>query len=175
MTALRVGFDTGPLFGPKTGIGFAVEALHAALRQRDDVELHDYLVSFRARPAATTRRLPLPAMVAQRCWAFAGHPLADRWLGDVQVVHGTNYVVATGKAYSIEDLVRLAFAEIGIDDWQQYVRQDPKFFRPAEVDLLIGDPTKAKEKLGWEPEVQFPELVKMMVANDLKIEGAKVQ
>lgn len=97
MTALRVGFDTGPLFGPKTGIGFAVEALHAALRQRDDVELHDYLVSFRARPAATTRRLPLPAMVAQRCWAFAGHPLADRWLGDVQVVHGTNYVVPPSR------------------------------------------------------------------------------
>ena len=69
--------------------------------------------------------------------------------------------------------MRLAFAEVGIEDWQNYVRQDPKFFRPAEVDLLIGDPTKAKEKLGWEPEVQFPELVKMMVANDLKIESAR--
>jgi GDPmannose 4,6-dehydratase len=86
-----------------------------------------------------------------------------------------DYVVATGKTYSIEDLVRLAFAEIGIDNWQDYVRQDPKFYRPAEVDLLIGDPTKAKEKLGWEPEVQFPELVKMMVANDLAVESAKLR
>ena len=97
MTALRVGFDTGPLFGPKTGIGFAVEALRAALQLRDDVELHEYLVSFRARPAATTLRLPLPAMVARRCWALADHPLADRWLGDVQVVHGTNYVVPPSR------------------------------------------------------------------------------
>jgi len=69
--------------------------------------------------------------------------------------------------------VSLAFAEVGIDDWKRYVRQDPKFFRPAEVDLLIGDSTKARTKLGWVPEVDFPSLVKMMVAHDLKVESAK--
>ena len=71
--------------------------------------------------------------------------------------------------------MRLAFAEVGIENWRDYVRQDPKFFRPAEVDLLIGDPTKAREVLGWEPEVTFPELVKMMVANDLKIESRRAR
>ena len=111
---------------------------------------------------------------SKRDWGFAGDYVKAMW-AMLQQDEPDDYVVATGKAFSIEDLVRLAFAEIGIDDWRSYVRQDPKFFRPAEVDLLIGDPTKAREKLGWEPQVQFPELVKMMVANDLKIEGAKIR
>jgi GDPmannose 4,6-dehydratase len=84
-----------------------------------------------------------------------------------------DYVLATGQTHSIEDLVQRAFAEVGIDDWAPYVRQDPKFLRPAEVDLLIGDATKARTKLGWEPEVDFPALVKMMVAHDLEREARK--
>ncbi len=111
---------------------------------------------------------------SKRDWGFAGDYVKAMWKM-LQQDAPDDYVVATGKAYSIEDLVRLAFAEVGIEDWRKYVRQDPKFFRPAEVDLLIGDPTKAREKLGWEPEVQFPELVKMMVANDLAVEGAKLR
>ncbi|MGB8857730.1 MAG: GDP-mannose 4,6-dehydratase [Ilumatobacteraceae bacterium] len=111
---------------------------------------------------------------SKRDWGYAGDYVKAMW-AMLQQDAPDDYVVATGTTYSIEDLVRLAFAEIGIDDWQQYVRQDPKFFRPAEVDLLIGDPTKAREKLGWEPEVQFPELVKMMVAHDLAVEGAKLR
>jgi len=111
---------------------------------------------------------------SKRDWGFAGDYVKAMW-AMLQQDQPDDYVVATGKAFSIEDLVRLAFAEIGVDDWRSYVRQDPKFFRPAEVDLLIGDPTKAREKLGWEPQVQFPELVKMMVANDLKIESAKIR
>ncbi len=111
---------------------------------------------------------------SRRDWGFAGDYVKAMWKM-LQQDAPDDYVVATGKAYSIEDLVRLAFAEVGIEDWQNYVRQDPKFFRPAEVDLLIGDPTKAREKLGWEPEVQFPELIKMMVANDLAVEGAKLR
>ncbi len=67
----------------------------------------------------------------------------------------------------------MAFSEVGIDDWSPYVRQDPRFLRPAEVDLLIGDASKAREKLGWVPEVSFPELVKMMVAHDLEAEASK--
>ena len=77
------------------------------------------------------------------------------------------------SVHSIEELVQRAFAEVGIDNWADYVRQDPKFLRPAEVDLLIGDATKAKTKLGWEPEVDFPALVKMMVAHDLQLEAKK--
>jgi GDPmannose 4,6-dehydratase len=81
--------------------------------------------------------------------------------------------LATGETHSIEDLVRRSFAEVGIDDWADYVRQDPKFLRPAEVDLLIGDASKARTELGWEPEVDFPALVKMMVAHDLQREATK--
>ena len=84
-----------------------------------------------------------------------------------------DYVLATGQTHSIEDLVVRAFAEVGIENWADHVRQDPKFLRPAEVDLLIGDATKAKTKLGWEPEVDFPALVKMMVAHDLQREATK--
>jgi len=84
-----------------------------------------------------------------------------------------DYVLATGETHSVEELVQLAFAAAGIDDWQQYVRQDPKFYRPAEVDLLIGDPSKARARLGWEPEVDFATLIEMMVQNDLAIEAAK--
>ena len=111
---------------------------------------------------------------SKRDWGYAGDYVKAMW-AMLQQDAPDDYVVATGKAYSIEDLVRLSFAEIGIDNWQDYVRQDPKFYRPAEVDLLIGDPSKAKEKLGWEPEVQFPELVKMMVAHDLAMESAKLR
>jgi GDPmannose 4,6-dehydratase len=84
-----------------------------------------------------------------------------------------DYVVATGETHSGEELVELAFAEAGLDDWRKYVRQDQKFFRPAEVDLLIGDPTKAQTKLGWHRDVDFPALIKMMVENDLRIESAR--
>ena len=86
-----------------------------------------------------------------------------------------DYVVATGETHSIEEFLTLAFAEAGLDDWHRYVRQDPKFFRPAEVDLLIGNPKKAQDKLGWVREVDFPSLVKMMVDNDLAIESAKIR
>ena len=97
MTALRVAFDTGPLHGQRTGIGFAVAAMQAALTARDDVALQPYLVSARARPEAGTRRLPIPAAVAQRCWAASDHPRADRWIGDAQLIHGTNYVVPPSR------------------------------------------------------------------------------
>ena len=85
-----------------------------------------------------------------------------------------DYVVATGETHSIEEFLTLAFDEAGLGDWHPYVKQDPRFFRPAEVDLLIGDPTKAREKLGWIPEVDFPSLVKMMVQNDIAQEQARL-
>ncbi|MEI8238986.1 MAG: GDP-mannose 4,6-dehydratase [Actinomycetota bacterium] len=108
----------------------------------------------------------------KRDWGYAGDYVKAMWLM-LQQDQPDDYVVATGETHSGEELVSLAFAEAGIPDWQKYVRQDQKFFRPAEVDLLIGDPTKAQEKLGWVREVDFPTLVKMMVENDLRIEGAK--
>lgn len=109
---------------------------------------------------------------SKRDWGYAGDYVKGMWLM-LQQDTPDDYVLATGETHSIEDLVQRAFAEVGIDNWADYVRQDPKFLRPAEVDLLIGDPSKAKRVLGWEPEVDFPALVKMMVAHDLQREAAK--
>jgi GDPmannose 4,6-dehydratase len=109
---------------------------------------------------------------AKRDWGYAGDYVKAMWLM-LQQDQPDDYVVATGETHSIEELLALAFAEVGIDDWHPYVKQDPKYFRPAEVDLLIGDSTKARNKLGWKPEVDFPGLVKLMVENDLKIESSR--
>jgi GDPmannose 4,6-dehydratase len=109
---------------------------------------------------------------AKRDWGYAGDYVKAMWLM-LQQDQPDDYVVATGETHSIEELLAIAFAEVGIDDWHPYVKQDPKYFRPAEVDLLIGDSTKARNKLGWKPEVDFPGLVKLMVENDLKIESSR--
>jgi GDPmannose 4,6-dehydratase len=109
---------------------------------------------------------------SKRDWGYAGDYVKGMWLM-LQQDTPDDYVLATGTTSSIEDLVQRAFAEVGIENWADYVRQDPKFLRPAEVDLLIGDASKAREQLGWVPEVAFPELVKMMVAHDLQREATK--
>src|SRR3954453_20900310 len=109
---------------------------------------------------------------SKRDWGYAGDYVKAMWLM-LQQDEPSDFVIATGQMHSIEDLLRRSFAEVGIEDWQAYIRQDQRFFRPAEVDLLIGDASKAKRVLGWEPEVDFGQLVQMMVANDLKIEAAK--
>ncbi len=84
-----------------------------------------------------------------------------------------DYVIATGEKHTIRDLLDVAFQHAGIDDWTPYVRQDQRFYRPAEVDLLIGDASKAHSKLGWKPGVSFNELVQMMYEHDLAEESAK--
>lgn len=90
--ALDLAIDIGPLYGHRTGVGVAVDGLVTALRSRDDVELAPYLVSFRSSPDAHHRKLPLPGIVASHVWSRSDRPTADRWLGQVDVVHGTNYV-----------------------------------------------------------------------------------
>ncbi|MBT2536648.1 MULTISPECIES: GDP-mannose 4,6-dehydratase [unclassified Arthrobacter] len=103
---------------------------------------------------------------AKRDWGFAGDYVEAMWLM-LQQPEADDYVISTGATHSIEELLQAAFDAAGLDNWRQYVRQDPKFMRPAEVDLLIGDASKAQEKLGWKPKVSFNELVKMMVENDI--------
>ena len=120
------------------------------------------------------KELVMGNLDAKRDWGYAGDYVRAMWLM-LQQDQPDDYVVATGETHSIEEFLTLAFQEVGLDDWRNYVRQDPRFFRPAEVDLLIGDPTKAREKLGWVPEVDFPSLVSMMVQNDLKIESARLK
>ena len=111
-------------------------------------------------------KLVLGNLDAQRDWGFAGDYVKAMWLM-LQQETGDDYVISTGQTQSIRTLLDLAFARVGIDDWSSYVVQDPQFFRPAEVDLLVGDATKARVVLGWEPEVTFEELVAMMVDHDL--------
>ncbi len=111
---------------------------------------------------------------AKRDWGFAGDYVRAMWLM-LQQDAPDDYVVATGETHSIEEFLTLAFAEAGLDDWHRYVRQDPKFFRPAEVDFLIGDPKKAQDKLGWTREVDFPALVRMMVRHDLEVEASRLK
>jgi len=82
-----------------------------------------------------------------------------------------DYIVATGETHAVEEFVELAFKEVGIEDWRKYVdADDPKYMRPAEVDYLIGDYSKAEKALGWKPKTSFKELVSMMVEADLKRE-----
>jgi GDPmannose 4,6-dehydratase len=110
--------------------------------------------------------LALGNLEAKRDWGYAGDYVEAMWLM-LQQDSGDDYVVATGETHSIRDLLDIAFKHVGIDDWSKHVVQDPRFFRPADVDVLIGDASKAHEKLGWQPKVSFAELIEMMVDADL--------
>jgi GDPmannose 4,6-dehydratase len=103
---------------------------------------------------------------AQRDWGFAGDYVRAMWLM-LQQDAADDYVIATGVSHSVRQLVEIAFSRVGLD-WQKYVRTDPKFLRPAEVDHLIGDPEKARRVLGWEQKVNFNQLIEMMVDADLE-------
>jgi GDPmannose 4,6-dehydratase len=103
---------------------------------------------------------------AQRDWGFAGDYVRAMWMM-LQQDRAEDFVIATGETHSVKDLVKVAFGHAGLD-WEKHVKIDPRFLRPAEVDLLIGDPSKAKRELGWKPEVDFQTLVKMMVDADLE-------
>ncbi len=116
--------------------------------------------------------LSLGTLDAKRDWGYAGDYVKAMW-AMLQQDEPDDYVVATGEAHSVEEFLIRSFAEVGIDDWQSYVKHDQRFMRPSEVDLLIGDASKAKAKLGWVPEVDFNGLVKLMVAHDLQWEAAK--
>jgi GDPmannose 4,6-dehydratase len=106
---------------------------------------------------------------ARRDWGFAGDYVDAMWRM-LQQDEADDFVISTNETHPISELLELAFAGVGIDDWAPYVVQDPKFFRPAEVDLLIGDCSHAADKLGWKPTVSFPELVTMMVDNDVVLQ-----
>ena len=152
--------SSGILFnheGPRRGIEFVTRKVTSAVA-RIKLGLQHELV--------------LGNLDSKRDWGYAGDYVKAMWS---MLQHGEpdDFVIATGRTHSIEELVERAFAEVEIHNWRDYVRQDPKFFRPAEVDLLIGDATKARDQLGWEPEVDFASLIVMMVQNDLEIEAKK--
>ena len=103
---------------------------------------------------------------ARRDWGFAGDYVEAMWLM-LQQEQADDYVISTGETHSIRELLDVAFAHVGIDDWEPYVVLNPELLRPAEVDLLIGDSSKARATLGWTPRVGFEEMVRMMVDADL--------
>ena len=113
-----------------------------------------------------TKELALGNLDAQRDWGFAGDYVRAMWLM-LQQDQPDDYVVATGESHSVQRLVELSFRHAGLD-WREYVKFDQRFMRPAEVDHLIGNPSKARRELGWEPEVGFEQLVGMMVDADIQ-------
>jgi GDPmannose 4,6-dehydratase len=115
--------------------------------------------------------LELGNLDAKRDWGYAGDYVEAMWLM-LQQDKPDDYVVATGETHTIGDFLDLAFREVGIEDWKPYVRQNPEFMRPSEVDILLGNPSKAENVLGWRRNVDFPGLVKLMVEYDLGLESA---
>jgi GDPmannose 4,6-dehydratase len=154
--------SSGILFnheGPRRGIEFVTRKIsNAAARIKLGLQ----------------HELVMGTLDAKRDWGYAGDYVEAMWLM-LQQDEPDDFVISTGETHTVQEFVEKAFAHAGLQDWEQYVRQDPKFFRPAEVDLLIGDSAKAKAVLGWEPKVGFDELVKMMVDNDLALEAAKAK
>jgi len=144
--------------GDRRGIEFVTRKITNAVARiklglQDDIELGD--------------------LWPKRDWGYAGDYVEGMWRM-LQQDKPQDYVLATGETHSIEEFLELAFKEVGINDWRPYVKQNPAFMRPAEVDVLLGDPTKAETELGWERKVDFPGLVKLMVKNDLAIESTKI-
>ena len=111
---------------------------------------------------------------AKRDWGYAGDYVKAMWMM-LQQDAPDDYVIATGETHSVDEFLTLAFEKAGLGDFRQYVKHDPKFFRPAEVDLLIGDPSKAEKKLGWKREVGFDQLVDMMVQHDIAYETNRLK
>ncbi len=115
--------------------------------------------------------LSLGNLEPRRDWGYAGDYVEAMWLM-LQQDEPDDYVVATGETHQVREFVEKAFHRAGLEDWEQYVKIDPRFFRPAEVDLLVGDASKAESKLGWQRKVDFEELVARMVDHDLAHETA---
>ena len=111
---------------------------------------------------------------AARDWGYAGDFVEAMWLM-VQQDEPGDYVVATGETHTIREFLDLAFRCADIDGWERYVRTDPRFERPSEVDVLCGDASKARERLGWKPQITFDELVRMMYEADLAEEAARAE
>jgi GDPmannose 4,6-dehydratase len=112
-------------------------------------------------------KLYLGNLDAKRDWGFAKDYVEAMWLM-LQQDEPDDFVIATGETYSIREFLDMVFEELELD-WQEFVEIDPRYFRPAEVDLLLGDPSKAKKKLGWSPRTDVRELARLMVEHDLEL------
>lgn len=111
--------------------------------------------------------LILGNLETQRDWGFAGDYVEAMWKM-LQQERASDFVIATGKVHSLRDFVQIAFEAVGISNWEQYVKLDPSLTRPADIQVLVGDASKARNELNWEPTVSFSELVSLMVSEELK-------
>jgi GDPmannose 4,6-dehydratase len=119
-------------------------------------------------------KLMLGNLAAKRDWGYAGDYVKAMWLMLQQPI-ADDFVIATGETHEITEFLELAFECAGLGDWRNFVGQDAQYFRPAEVDLLVGDASKAERQLGWKREVDFPSLVEMMVRHDLDVEAKRAK
>jgi GDPmannose 4,6-dehydratase len=150
--------SSGILFNhesPRRGVEFVTRKVSQAVA-RISLKLQDHI--------------QLGNLDAQRDWGFAGDYVEAMYLM-LQQEKADDYVISTGETHSISKLLDIAFATVGIDDWEPYVRLDPALLRPADVELLIGDSTKARETLGWTPKVSFTELIETMVQSDIALQA----
>jgi GDPmannose 4,6-dehydratase len=160
--AYNIHASSGILFnheGPKRGLEFVTRKVTNSVA-RIKLGLQDSIT--------------LGDLDPKRDWGYAGDYVEAMWMM-LQQDEPDDYVIATGETHSIRELLEVAFRLAGYDDWERFVQQDQRFFRPSEVNLLIGDASKANEKLGWRPRVTFEELVQMMYENDLKQESERAQ
>jgi GDPmannose 4,6-dehydratase len=187
------GYDEAALFHPRSPYGVAKLYAHWITKNyRESYDMHASCgilfnhegprrgVEFVTRKISNAvarihlgkqEHIELGNLDPKRDWGFAGDYVEGMWLM-LQQSNADDYVLATGKSHSIEDFLDLAFKQVGIDDWKPYVKQNPDFLRPAEVDILLGNPAKAEKVLGWKRKVDFEGLVKMMVDYDLGLEAA---
>jgi GDPmannose 4,6-dehydratase len=142
--------------GPRRGIEFVTRKISNAVARID---------------LGKQKYIELGNLDPKRDWGYAGDYVEGMWRMVQQDKPG-DFVLATGETHSIGEFLELAFKEIGINDWKPYVKQNPDFMRPAEVDILLGNPEKAEKVLGWKRKVDFQGLVKMMVAHDLELESS---
>jgi GDPmannose 4,6-dehydratase len=160
--AYNIHASSGILFnheGPRRGLEFVTRKITNSLA-RIKLGLQD--------------EISLGNLDAARDWGYAGDYVEAMWMMLQQDVPD-DYVIATGETHTIREFLEVAFRIAGYDSWEPYVTHDTRFDRPAEVDLLMGDASKAKEKLGWAPKVSFEELVRMMYESDLALETAKME
>jgi GDPmannose 4,6-dehydratase len=146
---------------------------HESPRRGENFVTRKITMGIAAIKTGRMRELRLGNLDAKRDWGYARDYVEAMWLM-LQQEKPDDYVVATGETHSVREFLEEAFSHVGLH-WQEYVKVDPKYFRPAEVDQLLGDPTKARAKLGWTPKVTFKNLVRLMVDADMETGGVPIR
>ena len=146
---------------------------HESPRRGENFVTRKITMGLAAIKKGASRELRLGNLEAKRDWGYARDYVEAMWLM-LQQEQPDDYVIATGEAHSVREFLEEAFSYAGLD-WKPHVKVDPKYFRPAEVDFLLGDPAKAAAKLGWKPKVPFRDLVRLMVDADMEIDGRPVR